>query len=141
MGKWAMIEIKNLIGIQTSALLAELSDYALSQWKIAGDQAEKTIATSERVWMLQENGKFLAIAGITRGSFLGEPHFWVLTGHAFAARHLRQLKFVRETLHEMYGSDLITWVESGSVRAEKFAEHFGFIPIEFGAVFNKYRMN
>lgn len=133
-----MIEIKAVVGLT----IAELPELLApdSQTAFAANDPERIFTNSEKIWLLHEGDVFIGLAGVIRLTFMGEPHLWFLRGKAFEAKHVRSMQFVNETLHELYGGGLVALVESGSVRYEKFAKHFGFKPVEFGEIFNKYRI-
>lgn len=136
-----MIEIKQVSAINIEQLPELLNEYSKKEFLTHGvKEAATIIHESECVWCLHEGDTFLAVAGVYRAHMIGEePVFWFLAGAAFSARHVRQMQFVREALREQY-SELVTWIESGAVRQEKFAKHFGFQQVTFNDLYSKYRM-
>lgn len=137
-----MIRIDEVNSVNLEVLPTLLSEYSLSELLREGTEGARNIVqASERMWTGFEDSKFLFLVGVHRPTLISEPYLWMLVGKDFAARHIRQMQFVRETLAELYAGDLAVLAEAGSAPQNKFAKHFGFKPVAFGDVYNKYRMN
>lgn len=80
------------------------------------------------VKIVLEDDRTLLIAGLWRGSFLGQPHFWALIGEAFASARPSSLRNLRRYA-ETFPSGVQTYINVGQPNTLRLAEFFGFRPL------------